>query len=282
MSRGLSRTVSRDGVDWTGRLSAGCDGAAARMDLPHRASPAAMPDLRSDSGWWAVTEPAQEPVPPPHNAPVATSVRHGPLILSDIFGMGPPRSPLCESSERANGIADREWVPSTSAASPPEQEDGGCSADPWEACCPFCGNAPIEPGEAAPDEAQRKPVGGIAEKGRYKVRKKPRTENRLAQWYAKYGYAGVDYCKACSESFRSHLFRSHQSMNGCRRGAECDHCQKLLAQFSCTTAELYLSVDRARTVKASKATCTAKTAKRGANRRQRGGRGRGAKKIKKG
>ena len=48
--------------------------------------------------------------------------------------------------------------------------------------CPFCGNAPIVPGRVVPSQEDRRPVGGVLEKGRYKVRAAPRKENRLAQW----------------------------------------------------------------------------------------------------
>lgn len=48
--------------------------------------------------------------------------------------------------------------------------------------CPFCGNLPIVPGQVIPSTEDRRPVGGVLEKGRYKVRAAPRKENRLAQW----------------------------------------------------------------------------------------------------
>jgi hypothetical protein len=88
--------------------------------------------------------------------------------------------------------------------------------------------------------------------------------------YGKYGYTGVDYCKACSESFRSHLFRSHSSMNGCRREAPCGHCAKVLGQFECSPSALFDRVDGARTRRASQA-ATKTSAKRGAPKRKRTG-----------
>ena len=73
------------------------------------------------------------------------------------------------------------------AAEPSDQPTMARPSIPFEqensaARCPFCGNAPIVPGKALPSKEDRRPVGGKAEKGRYKVRAAPRKENRLAQW----------------------------------------------------------------------------------------------------
>ena len=43
--------------------------------------------------------------------------------------------------------------------------------------------------------------------GRYRERDKPRATNLLRNWNHKLGYNGPPYCKACSESFCSHLIR---------------------------------------------------------------------------
>ena len=97
--------------------------------------------------------------------------------------------------------------------------------------------------------------------------------------YAKYGYCGADYCKACSESFRSHLFRTGAAQNGCRREAPCDHCGKILAQFDCSVAQIFERVERARTRKVSKA--AVKNTNRGAKKRKGAGSGSAAKKRSK-
>ena len=51
----------------------------------------------------------------------------------------------------------------------------------------------------------------------YLPRSEVRKENRLAAWYAKYGYSGPPYCKACAESFNSHLLK--QAVRSIARGA---------------------------------------------------------------
>eukprot|EP01043_Picozoa_sp_COSAG02_P042571 COSAG02_NODE_3628_length_6450_cov_12.534876_3_plen_363_part_00 len=177
-------------------------------------------------------------------------------------------------------------TPSTVA----EQE--GCPAR-----CPFCGNVPIVPGRVVPTKEDRRPVGGVLEKGRYKVRAAPRKENRLAQWqvinvssspmclpsgwikpravlrcrYAKYGYTGVLYCKACSESFRSHLTRTQtRALNGCSRVDPCDHCTKVLSEFDCSREQVFERFDNNRAVKAAKRRKSPPSTAKGqeANRRQ--------------
>ncbi len=71
--------------------------------------------------------------------------------------------------------------------------------------------------------------------------------------YAKYGYTGVMYCKACSESFRSHLTRTQtRALNGCSRADPCDHCSKVLAEFDCSRETVFHRFDTNRAPKAAK------------------------------
>ncbi len=69
--------------------------------------------------------------------------------------------------------------------------------------------------------------------GRYRERDKPRATNQLRNWNHKHGYKGPPYCKACSESFRSHLLRPGRNpRNGCSRMQPCADCAKVLAHFA--------------------------------------------------
>ncbi len=69
--------------------------------------------------------------------------------------------------------------------------------------------------------------------GRYQAREKSRSSNPLRPWNQKHGYTGPAYCKACSESFRSHLLRSGRNpRNGCSRIQPCADCSKILSHFA--------------------------------------------------
>ena len=52
----------------------------------------------------------------------------------------------------------------------------------------------------------RRPVSGSGGKGRYRVRQTPRKENRLAQWYQKYGYVRHRHKPASSQPKETPLF----------------------------------------------------------------------------
>ena len=81
--------------------------------------------------------------------------------------------------------------------------------------------------------------------------------------YAKYGYAGVLYCKACSESFRSHLARTQtKALNGCSRREPCDHCSKVLAEFNCSREQVFRRFDNKITEVESKELALATTKKK--------------------
>lgn len=89
--------------------------------------------------------------------------------------------------------------------------------------------------------------------------------------YAKYGYTGVLYCKACSESFRSHLTRTQtRALNGCSRVDPCDHCIKVLSEFNCSREQVFERFDNNRGSNATKRQRTApSTAKgQGANKKR--------------
>jgi len=106
-----------------------------------------------------------------------------------------------------------------------------------EGACPFCTRH--DHTAAAADNTAR-------EVGRNKRRQAPRKENPLALWNAKHGYAGPPYCKACSESFRSHLLRAkgkNKPRSGCSRANPCDACCKILAQFDRSPAVVFEQYD---------------------------------------
>lgn len=110
--------------------------------------------------------------------------------------------------------------------------------------CPYCGRR--EDGERDADQERPEP-------GRYKARKRPRKENPLAFWNNKYGYTGDAYCKACSESFRSHLLRQgHQTRSGCSRQAPCVSCTRVLAGFDRTKETVFQQYDADRAVRMQK------------------------------
>jgi hypothetical protein len=149
-------------------------------------SPAGLADLEQ---LWALPIPDIDTIPtlsPAELGWVGTAVDGGlksPATLSEAFNMGPssPSSTGDHSSTDTSGhesdtASDVDAPTATAAASAasttPAPED--------TPRCPFCGNAPIIPGEPYDDD--RRPVGGILERGRYKVRAAPRKENRLAQW----------------------------------------------------------------------------------------------------
>ncbi len=98
-----------------------------------------------------------------------------------------------------------------------------------EAGCPFCTSANLD------------------ERARYRKRQRPRKENPVAFWNNKHGYTGPAYCKACSESFRSHLLRPGRNpKNGCSRTYPCGDCQKILAHFDKTSIVAMFSDDNRR------------------------------------
>lgn len=84
-------------------------------------------------------------------------------------------SEIMRDLDTTHETADGSSTPPTPSAAVLQQET-------LPARCPFCGNVPIVPGQGVPDKEDRRPVGGVLEKGRYKVRAAPRKENRLAQW----------------------------------------------------------------------------------------------------
>ena len=96
--------------------------------------------------------------------------------------------------------------------------------------------------------------------------------SQQAMWNAKHGYVGRPYCKACSESFRSHLLKpGRTARNGCCRDAvrrpviphdscnfcsclhglteergssqPCSHCAKILAGFDRSAPQVFAEVD---------------------------------------
>ena len=82
----------------------------------------------------------------------------------------------------------------------------------------------------------------------YLPRSEVRKENRLAAWYAKYGYSGPPYCKGCAESFNSHLLKQavRSSRAKCTRDHPCDRCTCILDGFKIQPQELFATVDAQR------------------------------------
>jgi hypothetical protein len=91
--------------------------------------------------------------------------------------------------------------------------------------------------------------------GRCKARDKPRKDNRLGMWYRKYGYDGQPYCKACSESFKSHLVQQKTRPRcGCVRSEPCGDCTKVLNGFSgMSHADVFHKFDAEKSSRASAA-----------------------------
>ena len=90
----------------------------------------------------------------------------------------------CGSSGSSEIMRDLDTTHETAdgSSTPPTPSAAVVQQETLPARCPFCGNVPIVPGQGVPDKEDRRPVGGVLEKGRYKVRAAPRKENRLAQW----------------------------------------------------------------------------------------------------
>ena len=77
------------------------------------------------------------------------------------------------------------------------------------------------------------------------VRTKPRTNNPLAPWYAKRGYRGPPYCKACAESLSSHLLKKVVRSNraACSRESPCARCEIILGHFDIPKEQLFSDAD---------------------------------------
>ena len=116
---------------------------------------------------------------------------------------------------------------------------------------------PADAADAAVADTGRGPVvcphctGERTGFGRYRERDKPRATNQLRKWNHTHGYSGPPYCKACSESFRSHLLRPGRNpRNGCSRMRPCSDCAKVLAHFGDQSpADVFARFDAARAVR---------------------------------
>ena len=150
--------------------------------------------------------------------------------LAQIAGLAQKRSqpPRARAASLAAAAAAAAAVAAAAAAAEAPKL-AGVYDDESQKCCPYCGNAVIIPGQELATGVERRPVGvtthphpdhiadlhphhgtrsspqtdepgvclrdcswlqGDLGKGRYRVRETPRKENRLAQWYQKYGYTG--------------------------------------------------------------------------------------------
>jgi hypothetical protein len=79
-----------------------------------------------------------------------------------------------------------------------------------------------------------------------------RKDNSLGMWNSKLGYAGPPYCRACSDSFRSHLLRhTDRPLARCSRATPCDACICILVHFTCTPEQLFAQYDRTKRARSS-------------------------------
>ena len=115
--------------------------------------------------------------------------------------------------------------------------------EPAKLCCPYCNASVIRRGESG---VGKRPV--VNRFAQYLPRSEVRKENRLAAWYAKYGYSGPPYCKGCAESFNSHLLKQavRSSRAKCTRDHPCDRCTCILDGFKIQPQELFATVDAQR------------------------------------
>ena len=170
---------------------------------------------------------AAPPAPPPPGELLTGLSSGGPdldFLLDEANLAMLPASP--DLDDDAAGLVAAAG-PASAAGTPPRPEGA----------CPFCTRH--DHTAAAADNTAR-------EVGRNKRRQAPRKENPLALWNAKHGYAGPPYCKACSESFRSHLLRAkgkNKPRSGCSRANPCDACSKILAQFDRSPAVVFEQYD---------------------------------------
>ena len=134
--------------------------------------------------------------------------------------------------------------------------------EPAKLRCPCCCGDVITSRDSAAGEGRRRQTA-VNRFAQYLPRSEVRKENRLAAWYAKYGYSGPPYCKACAESFNSHLLKQavRSSRAKCTRDQPCDRCTCILDGFKIQPQELFATVDAQRK----------SSAKSAAARQRRGG-----------
>ena len=172
--------------------------------------------------------------PPAANSPAELDL--GRLASGGIFGQAAPAAP---ASALLGGI---QLMPVGSGSmacepcAPPPPE-------PAKLCCPYCNASVIRRGESG---VGKRPV--VNRFAQYLPRSEVRKENRLAAWYAKYGYSGPPYCKGCAESFNSHLLKQavRSSRAKCTRDHPCDRCTCILDGFKIQPQELFATVDAQR------------------------------------
>lgn len=129
----------------------------------------------------------------------ATSEQH-----VDDETQGPPKKRLRRPRDASSSSSDTSTQPAGRGAHGTHGAVGTLATPGAQSIdlCPLCGNATFKQG-GLPEEVDivaRGQVGGVvaAGTGRYKIRKEPRKDNRLAAWYSRFGYRGPLYCKACS------------------------------------------------------------------------------------
>ena len=189
--------------------------------------------------------------PPAANSPAEVDL--GRLTSGGIFGQAAPAVPasaiLGGIQLMPVGSGSMACEPCAPARPPPE---------PAKLCCPYCNASVIRRGESG---VGKRPV--VNRFAQYLPRSEVRKENRLAAWYAKYGYSGPPYCKACAESFNSHLLKQavRSSRAKCTRDQPCDRCTCILDGFKIQPQELFATVDAQRK----------SSAKSAAARQRRGG-----------
>lgn len=156
----------------------------------------------------------------------------------------PPALPggvMLESLRSDSGVAKKKR-----ARAGHDAADTCGSGQDREAACPVCH---AEMGSSEPEQSHT--LGSMIAPNRfarYVPRTQARKDNRMATWYAKYGYCGPKYCKACAESFNSHLLKKEvrSKRARCTRADPCDRCTIILGNFDAPKDRVFEAVDEAK------------------------------------
>ncbi len=127
-------------------------------------------------------------------------------------------------------------------------------SDEGTGTCPFCLAEVKNSCEAPEQDARSPPARQPGRFARYAPRTNARKSYRLTLYYCKFGYQGPRYCRACAESFNSHLLRQavRSQRAACTRSDPCEQCTMILRHFDTPKEELFEEVDAARCRKKTK------------------------------
>lgn len=109
--------------------------------------------------------------------------------------------------------------------------------------CPICERSIAGCGQLPISKHSAMSTGGRF--AHYTPRVTARKDNRMAAWYTKYGYKGPRYCKACAESFASHLLKKavRSETVVCTRTEPCRRCTILLGYFDVPKETVFCLAD---------------------------------------